>query len=131
MELLTHETQPYFENIKTGLRVDEMTLAVSKRVSLILLTLNRSKIPDSVHLLLEGKTNAALGLRVYSVYQEKQTRREGESLQALSGTDSSLALPYFHPTRAPDSHCEVRSRLEGRESEGKRRAEGWWRCLFR
>lgn len=78
MELLTHETRRKRENIKTGLRVDEMTSADSKRVGLILLTLNRSKIADSVHLLLEGKTtDAGLSLRVYSVYREKKTRRGG------------------------------------------------------
>lgn len=44
---------------KNGLRVDELTSADSERLALILLMLNQSKIADSVHLLLEGRTTDA------------------------------------------------------------------------
>lgn len=125
MELLINKNVP---NIETGLREDEMTSINPEKVCLILLTLNRSKISGhSVHLLLEGKmTDTGFSLQVDSIHREKKSRRGGETLQALNGTDSSLALPYFHPRRALGSRCEARSRLEGRESEGKRRKGRRW-----
>lgn len=68
---------------------------------------------------------------IQSIRKIKTRRRGGGTLQALNGTDESLALPHFHPSRALDSLCEVRSRLEGRKSEGKRRAGQRWLFLFR
>lgn len=86
MELLNHETRRQLESIKTGLRVNEMISANSKWVGLLLLTLDRSKTADSVHLILEGKTtDAGLGLRAYSVYQEKKTRRGGKPYRHWTG----------------------------------------------